>query len=234
MTDFLNDDDIVLGVAINGEARAYPVKILNWHEIVNHTLGGQKLSVTYCPLTASGLNFAASDIAFGNTGGLHNNNMVMYDRETESFWSQMKASAIIGSRAGERLELRPVFQGTWQAWKTLYPDTQVLNTRTGYNRSYSVDNYIRSGYTLSSEVWFPQTPTIDTRYHPKDMVLGLLGDTETKAYLFSRLQATGDRRVLNDEFAGQPIVVVHQKDAHTALAFSRQINGQLLNFELVE
>ncbi len=232
--DFLEDDDIVLGVVIGNEVRAYPIKILNWHEIVNHELGGQKLSVTYCPLTASGINFAADNIAFGNTGGLYYNNMVMYDRETESFWAQMKASAILGERAGERLELLPIFQGTWQAWKTLYPETQALNTRTGYSRSYSDDIYIRSGYTTSTEIWFPQTPPIDPRFHPKDMVLGLLGVDTAKAYPFSRLETSTGRRVLNDEFAGEQIVVVHQQSAQMALAFSRRVNGRLLSFELVE
>jgi hypothetical protein len=77
----LSDDEIVIGVEIDGDARAYPVRILNWHEIVNHTVGGRKISLTYCPLTASGINFDASKIAFGNSGALFNNNMVMYNRD---------------------------------------------------------------------------------------------------------------------------------------------------------
>lgn len=233
-TGFLLDDDIIVGVAINGEARAYPVKILNWHEIVNHSLGGKKISLTYCPLTASGINFDGRDIDFGNTGGLHNNNMVMYDRTSESFWSQMKTSAILGERAGERLILLPVFQGTWQAWRTLYPETEVLTTDTGYSRGYDSDIYITSGYTQSTEVWFPQTPGIDDRYHPKDMVLGLLGEDTAKAYAFSRLEARGQRAVVNDDFEKRDIVVVFQQDARTALAFDRQVGDRTLSFELVE
>ena len=214
----LSDEEIVIGVSVGSDARAYPVRIMNWHEIVNHAVGGEKLSVTYCPLTASGVNFAADDIAFGNTGGLYISNMVMYDRETQSFWGQMRAGSILGTRTGERLELRPVYQGTWKAWRTLYPRTQVLSTDTGYSRDYVSDFYIDQGYTESEIVWFNRGVTIDDRYHPKEMVLGLLGEATTKAYAYADLR---EPKVVNDSFEGREIVVVYSDDARAALAFSR-------------
>jgi hypothetical protein len=233
-TGFLQPEDIVVGVWLNGEARAYPVKILNWHEIVNHTLGGREISLTYCPLTASGINFASDGIDFGNTGGLHNNNMVMYDRESESFWAQMKASSIIGDRVGERLELLPVFHGTWQAWKMLYPETEVLTTDTGYSRCYDSDIYISSGYTASTDVWFPQTPTIDERYHPKDMVLGLLGtDNRQGLSLLAAQSRRGAQRRQRRLLGPRNRRGISGGCAHGP-GFDRRVGGRVLSFELVE
>jgi hypothetical protein len=218
-------------VAINGDARAYPVKILNWHEIVNHTVGGSKISLTYCPLAGSGINFDADRIAFGNTGALYNNNMVMYDRTTQSFWSQMGSGSIAGSREGERLELLPVFQSTWAAWKALFPGTTVLSTSTGYGRDYRVDNFIQGGYTTNSAIFFPQGPAVDPKFHPKEMVLGLLGDEAAKAYPFAKM---GTQKVINDTFDDGPIVVFYQKSAQLALAYNRQVDGRVLTFEIAE
>ena len=221
----------MLGVAINGDVRAYPVKVLNFHEIVNHVVGGEKISVTYCPLTASGINFSAAAIEFGNTGGLFNNNMVMCDRETGSFWSHMRVSSIMGSRVGERLEMRPVFQGIWEAWRALYPDTQVLSKITGYRgRNYDQDIYEAYEYTTSEEIWFPNSVPIDGRFHSKDMVLGLVGERATKGYVLGRLEG---RTVINDVFEGDEIVVLFQRSARVGMVFSREVEGRVLTFELV-
>jgi hypothetical protein len=138
---YLADLDIVIGVEIDGDARAYPVKILNWHEIVNHTV--------------------------------------------------------------------------------------VLSEQTGYTRDYGGDFYIQVGYTTSAVVWFPQVPSIDSRFHPKTMVLGLIGDQASKAYPFSEM---GSEAVINDRFDGVDIVVVFQEKAQAALAFDRAVNGRTLSF----
>jgi hypothetical protein len=225
-------DDIVIGVQINGDARAYPVQILNFHEIVNHRVGGRELVVTYCPLTASGVVFDGGD-AFGNTGGLFNNNMVMYDRATRSGWSQMGLAAILGDRGGQRLSLLPVFQGTWSAWRELFPHTRVLSADTGYNRDYSRDIYISSGYTESSQIWFPQNPSIDRRFHAKRMTLGLIGAQGTRAYLFEHLATLGDRVVINDDFEGRPVVVVYDGPARMAVPYSRTISQRTLTFSVL-
>ena len=224
----VNDEHIVVGVHLNGDARAYPVRILNFHEIVNHTVGGTKISVTYCPLTASGINIAGDGIEFGNTGGLYNNNMVMYDRETESFWAQMRLGSILGPRAGERLKHLPVYQGTWIAWRELYPETRVLSTDTGYVRNYAGDYYVDSGYTTSDGYWFWQADTYDTRFHPKENILGLLGERSSRAYLSANLR---EEQVVNDRFEGTDLVVVYDETAKAALAFERELNGRALTFE---
>ena len=227
----VNDEHIVMGVQINGDACAYPVRILNFHEIVNHTVGGTKISVTYCPLTASGINIAGDRIEFGNTGGLYNNNMVMYDRETESFWGQMRLGSILGPRAGERLKHLPVYQGTWKAWRELYPETRVLSTDTGYTRNYTGDYYVDSGYTTSDGYWFWQADTYDTRFHPKEIILGLLGHQSSRAYLFTSMR---EEQVVNDRFEGASLVVVYDEEAKAALVFEREWDGRTLTFEPVD
>ena len=131
-------------------------------------------------------------------------------RDRQRVWN-LRGEAISGSLVGETL-------------------TQI----PGYSRRYDRDLYISSGYTQSSKIWFPQTPGIDDCFHPKDMVLGLLGADTAKAFPFSRLAARGARAVVNDVFAGRDIVVFFQQDAHTALAFDRRAGGQSLSFELVE
>ncbi len=192
------DEEVVIGVEFDGDARAYPVRIMNWHEIVNHTVGNRKISLTYCPLTASGVAYDATDIEFGNSGALYNNNnMVMYDRGSRSLWSQMRANAIAGNAVPAGIDLVPVFQGTWAAWKAMYPESQVLTRNTGFIRDYTGDIYIDRGYTTNNQIWLAQSPAIDERYHPKEMVLGLLSDTHTKAYPFSTLV---EEPVVNDSF----------------------------------
>ena len=224
-----SDDDLVVGVAINGDARAYPVKILNWHEIVNHTVGGKKISLTYCPLTASAISFEGDRITFGNSGVLFNNNLVMYDRETRSLWSQMRLRSIQGPKLGTGLNMLPVVQTTWAAWKALYPQTTILSPNTGYDRDYQNDIFEQNGYTTTSVIYFSQTPPIDSRFHPKDMVFGLLKDTLARAYPYPSM---GNQSVINDTFAGQATLVVYQKNARLALAFSREVDGRVLNFVL--
>lgn len=228
--EYIADDDIVVGVEIAGDARAYPTNILNFHEIVNHTVGGREISLTYCPLTASGLNFVGDTVSFGNSGGLFSSNLLMYDRETQSMWPQMRAGSVAGERRGERLQLLPIFQGTWQAWRHLYPDSSVLTRQTGYGRNYMVDPYEVNGYTTNRDIEFPLVDPSDSRFHPKSWVFGLVGEESTQAYPFPLME---DRQVINDAFEGQELVVVFQRDARLALAFSRQVDGRTLTFELV-
>ena len=222
------DDEIVVGVEFDGDARAYPVRIMNWHEIVNHTVGNQKISLTYCPLTASGIVYDASRIEFGNSGSLYNNNMVMYDRGSRSLWSQMRANAIAGGgRCLPRVDLLPVFQGTWAAWRALYPDSQVLTRDTGFIRDYREDIYVQRQYTTNTQIWFAQSPDIDDRFHPKERVLGLLSPGRAKAYPYSTMQQDP---VVNDNFDGEDVVIVYWQEDAMAVPFRRTVDGRSLTF----
>ena len=138
---FLTPDRLVLGVVINGEARAYPHGVLWWHEIINDFLGGIPVTVTFCPLTGSGLIFNpvvdGTSIRFGTSGLIFDNNLVMFDEDTNSLWSQMGLGSICGARAGTAATLFPVVQTSWQAWSALYPESTVVTFNTGFSRNYS-------------------------------------------------------------------------------------------------
>jgi hypothetical protein len=134
---FMSPGALVLGVVVNGEPRAYPHNLLWWHEIINDVLGGRPILVTYCPLTGSGLAYdpviAEQHLNFGTSGLLFHNNLVMFDRATQSLRSQMRVEAICGSFSGTVPGLLPVVQSTWSAWKALHPDTTIVSFRAGFN-----------------------------------------------------------------------------------------------------
>ena len=230
---FVGDGDLVAGVALNGDAFAYPLKIMNYHEIVHHVVGGLDVVTTYCPLTNSAVLFDAADLAFGNTGALYNNNVVMYDRETRSVWSQMALGCIFGDRAGEHLTVLPVAQATWEAWRALYPDTRLLSNKTGFERgrNYDYDPWIESGYTENNAVWFPQTPAIDQRLPAKEMVFGLTGRDGAIAYSYGDLEL---QLAVNQVFGGEEIVIFCAPKGRLALGYSRRLGERVLHFAPVE
>ncbi|MES9961763.1 MAG: DUF3179 domain-containing protein [Sedimenticola sp.] len=201
----------VLGLVHNGVAKAYPVSIMNWHEIVNDRFDGSAVVVTYCPLCGSGVAYDAhingKDVTFGVSGLLYNSDVLLYDRQSESLWSQIMSRAVAGPMTGKRLKMLPLIQTTWEEWHNRYPDSLVLSRDTGYSRDYGQDPY--AGYEDSHGVWFPVKHK-DRRYHPKERVLGVEVDGQFKAYPFAELSQTSGR--LADEVAGKQLVV-HFDDA---------------------
>ena len=133
--------DPVFGVAFGADVRAYPQSILVWHEIVNDTVADVPVSVTYCPLTGTAMGFYRGDTTFGVSGRLVNNNLVMYDRATDSRWQQVAATSIEGDHEGTSLEEFEVTWTSWRAWRDRHPETRVLSTDTGYARDYTRDPY---------------------------------------------------------------------------------------------
>lgn len=142
---FLDPEDRVLGVAIQGEATAYPIRILNWHEIVNDTLGGVPIAATYCPLRDAGIAFErrldGEIVEFGVSGLLYRRALVMYDRRGRSLWSQTLGKAIVGPSTGRVLVRRPAVMTTWKEWKARHPGTLVVTFDTGHVRDYRRDPY---------------------------------------------------------------------------------------------
>ena len=194
----------ILGVALNGEAKAYPVRILNWHEVVNDSVGGMPVAVTYCPLCGSGVTFSRvvddKQRSFGVSGLLYNNDVLLYDRESNSLWSQILGKAVTGPSKGVKLEVVPTTHTSWEDWIARHPDTLVLSEDTGHARDYSRDPY--AGYDANPVIPFPVANS-SSRFDNKDVVLGLEVDGKYKAYPFTELAKTeglvvdtvGDREI---------------------------------------
>jgi len=205
------DDELVLGVAMGGEARAYPVAILNWHELVNDTLGGEPILVSFCPLCGTGMVFdrrvAGKVRRFGVSGLLYLSDLLMFDRESESLWSQISAEAVTGSLLGERLRLLRSSMERWGRWRRDHPDTTVLSRETGHRRDYDRSPY--RGYAQSREVMF-QAPA-DRRYHPKMPTLGLRIPGEgARAYPASELARAGGS--VEERFLDRRVRVAYDAD----------------------
>jgi hypothetical protein len=229
---FLVGNDLVLGVVVNGEARAYPHGVLWWHEIVNDVLGGKPIMVTFCPLTGSGIVFdpvmAGNESNFGVSGLLFENNLVMFDRRTESLWSQMGLEAICGDLIDTKAKLLPVVQSTWAAWKALHPRTTVVSFNTGFNRNYTRYPYGTYDQVGDNQLLFPES-FIDPRRDMKELVLGLTHGAQARAYPYLEM---GNRAVINDEVGGKSVLVVFDRQGQVALAFDRKADGKKLTFEL--
>jgi hypothetical protein len=188
----LPGDERVIGVVLGGEARAYPLSILVWHELVNDTLGGQPILESYCPLCGTGLVFdrrrGERALRFGVSGLLYRSDLLMFDRETESLWSQIGARAVTGKRRGERLQLVRSRILPWAAWRRRHPETTILSPRTGHLRNYGASPY--GDYDRSRQLLFGLKG--DARYHPKTRTLGLrFQEGPPRAYPAEELERAG-------------------------------------------
>lgn len=223
---YLRDEDLVVGVLTSEGPRAYPHNILWWHEIINEEVGDERFTVTFCPLTGSALRYDRDGFVDGETvelgvsGSLYNSNLVMYDRSSESFWSQMRVESVFGSRLGSPAPFQPLFEMTWASWRTLYPDTTVVSEDTGHSRDYQ--SYPYGSYRTDHTNTFRATdPPPDSRFDNKDMVFGVMHGGEVAVYPWSVLEETaGARRgVVADEIAGTPVAIVFDLDESFVHAF---------------
>ncbi len=172
---WLEDGSRIIGLYRNGQARAYPQSLLVWHEIVNDTIGGDKIAVTYCPLTGTALGFNRGQDELGVSGRLVNSNLIMYNRATDTYWPQILAAGIHGPQKEQGLNEVRVIWTDWASWKSRHPDTEVLSRRTGFARNYRRDPYggynPRSGYYAGGGTLFPLFAQ-DDRYPEKHEILG--------------------------------------------------------------
>lgn len=180
---WLEDEDRVFGVDYLGIQRAYPQRIMNWHEIVNDEFNGEPAAITFCPLCGSALGFkrvVKGEVSeFGVSGKLHNSDLVMYDRLTDSYWQQITGEAIIGEAKGEKLEQVPIITTTWGEWKEAYPETTSLSRETGVKRDY--DQYPYGTYEQNGELYFG-VENLDKSLQIKTVVYGVEVNDEAKAY----------------------------------------------------
>ncbi len=237
---FLSPGRRVLGVVVNGEPRAYPMIVMWWHEIVNDTLGGEPVLVTYCPLTGSGVAFdpvvAGQLRNFGVSGLLFENNLIMFDRDTESLWSQLTMSSICGDQRGTVLDRLPVIETTWGYWKELYPNTTVVSTNTGFDRAYGEYPYGNYDVAFNPVTFFPSSEFSQAR-PPKEPILGVMEGQSFKAFPFFALRdegGGGNGIAVNASVGGLPVLVSYLVDDWTALAFDRRVGDQTLTFMLAD
>ena len=216
---FLTENDRVLGVYHNGRAKAYPIRILNYHEIVNDYFGKDVVVVSFCPLCGTGMVFESQvggvDRTFGVSGLLYNSDMLLYDRESMSLWSQIMAQAISGPLKGARLQSLAASHTSWLDWRNRYPETLVLSEDTGYRRDYQRSPY--PGYAQSNHIMFPVNATA-AQYHPKELVIGLQIGQSYKAYPFSELAKTS-RDKFTDVVNGKRVYVTFNAEHRTGSVY---------------
>ncbi len=243
--DWLGPQEPVVLVRVGDDARAYPLQILTWHEIVNDTVGGLPLTVTFCPLCNTAIAFERTlderVLDFGTTGRLRFSNLLMYDRQTESWWQQAGGDAIAGELAGRQLAFYPATIVAWGEFKAAHPDGQVLSRETGFNRSYGSNPYVGYDDVNQSPFLFRGPDTPDA-LPPMARVLTVDLNGEAVAYPYDVLEQAG---VVNDVVGGQPVAVFWQsgvasaldsgsiaqgRDIGSAAAFTPVVDGRQLTF----
>ena len=235
--EILSDDDLVLGyVTQDGQPIAYPIKILNFHEIINEELAGVPLLVAYCPLCRSGVVYDrrvdGRELTFGNTSALLDNDMVMYDHQTNSYWWHIAGRAVVGELTGTELEPLPSSTTTWAEWQDRHPGTRVLSTDTGFARSYEVDPFDGFRSVINDgQRPFPDAEVSrhDDRLDDGEEVVGVVLDGQARAY---PVRSLGDA-VVNGELANTPLVVFSRAEGPAGVVYDRRVDGRELTFELV-
>jgi hypothetical protein len=244
--EWLNPREPVAVVTINGETKAYPIQVLTWHEIANDSVGGVPVSVTFCPLCNATIVFdrrsGGEVLDFGTTGRLRKSDMVMYDRQSESWWQQFTGRAIVGSKAGTVLDRIPASIVAFEDFRDAYPDSQVLSRRTGYRRNYGNNPY--RGYDSIDDQPFLFFDPVDKRLPPMERVLNVSINDTHKIYPFSIFK---QEPVINDEVQGMPVVVFSRQGTLSALdgsviadsrkvpsatAYDRRLDGKVMSFEV--
>jgi hypothetical protein len=232
--DWLESGDRVIGVEIGGEAKAYPLRILTAHEIVNDEIGGEPVAVTYCPLCRSGVTYSREvgnrTLEFGVSGKLRNANLIMYDRKTETYWSQIKGKAIIGPLVPKELELEFSSITEWGDWKEGHPDTKLLSRDTGIYPASTYTGGQYGGYAKSNSVGFG-VDNVDDRLHSKKLVYGIEVGGEAKAYTEDAIR---QEKMIEDTLGNRSVVIFESPDDGTIKAFISEDGGAELNLSLRE
>jgi Protein of unknown function (DUF3179) len=205
--DFLEDREPVIELVLDGDARAYPIQILIWHEIVNDVVAGVPVAVTFCPLCNTAIAFGRrldrQTLDFGTTGYLRESDLVMYDRQTESWWQQFGGEALVGELTGARLEQLPSRIVAWADFRREHAGGKVLSRDTGFARPYGENPYV--GYdSVDSSPIFPTRNADDKRLPPKERVAFIERDEEAVVVPFSTLR---EKKVVRVEIGGRKLLV---------------------------
>lgn len=203
--EWIQDDELVLAITYKGEKRVYPLQIMVWHEIVNDVIAGDPILITYCPLCGSGIAYErkidGNPVEFGVSGKLYNSNLVMYDRKTDTYWTQIDGNAIVGQLTGQKLTSISIDTVVWRDWKENNADSMVLSQDTGFIRLYGNDPY--GNYYENSFLFFPVENT-DNRIPAKTVVFGIEVNGIYKAY---RQDDVKEAKVIEDSVGGVDVII---------------------------
>ncbi len=219
---WLTGDELVFGVEINGDARAYPLRILDWHEMLNDVVGGVPVTLAYCTLCGSGILYdarvagRAEPFVFGSSGFIYRSNKLMYDQATKSLWNQFTGRPVVGPLTGSGIELKvlPVTISSWRDWLAAHPETKVLSLETGYQRDYAPGQPY-AAYFASDQLMFPDLVP-DHRLAPKAYVFALRADGHERAW---PLDAFAGGRVINDRAGDLDVVLIGDAATRSVRAY---------------
>ncbi|MGI8774124.1 MAG: DUF3179 domain-containing protein [Actinomycetota bacterium] len=248
---WLTEKEPVMVLEIEGDARAYPLQVMTWHEIVNDTVSGVPVTVTFCPLCNTAYGYVRPEVngevtTFGTSGSLYHSNLVMYDRASESWWPQALGEAVVGPLTGARLERIPTQIASWEDFRSEFPDGKVLSRDTGFDRRYGENPY--PGYDNTDNEPFLFTGEVDGRLAAVERIIGIEEGDEVVAFPYFRLHeaGTGETTAINDKIDGRPVAVFwlggtvsaldaarfeSSRDVGAAAAFDRRVGGRTLTFE---
>ena len=224
------DAEYVIGLSLNGDARAYPIRLLSSHELVNDTVGGQPVLISWCPLCFSAIVFERKvdgrELTFGVSGMLYRDNLVMYDHQTNTLWSQLLGQSLRGALRQQRLTIVPSMITTWAEWKRLYPGTKVLSAeQMGLYEDGLIDPY--AGYYTSGAAGLAADVTHAADVPAKALVIGLQVGADLRAYPLALLSEEG---LIEDELGGVPLLLVYDAPLQVVKVYQRNINGRELTF----
>jgi len=231
--------ELVVGVKIGDDIRAYPYNIMNWHEVVNDQFSmdgsSEHVTLSYCPLTGSAMlwkSFVEStNKTFGTSGLLYNSNLIMYDRETGSNWSQMLEQSINGPQIKRIPDRLPVVETSWATWKAMYPETKLLSERTGFSRDYTAYPY--GSYRENQSLLFPVNNSNDLRLHRKERVLGINVGSSSKVYPIRSFSSQVE--VINETVGEMQVVAAGSSGHNFGVIFNRELEDcTVLDFVAVQ
>jgi hypothetical protein len=225
--DRLFPEPRVVGLIVDGTPIAIPHNILWWHEIVNADLGGRRVTISYCPLTGSAVAFDATEAQtnrFGVSGLIFQNNLIMFDEETQSLWPQLCLGAGYGPRKGTVLTTVPTIEMRWESWKKRHPNTLVISDQTGFQREYTRFPY-GSYESLDNDFLVFPGPAVDERRPAKERVLGIPDGLGGVAFPFTDLADGAESTLVKFRVGGREVVVLWDSEAQAAAGFFGETLG---------
>lgn len=225
---FLDDEDLVVGIVKDNDVKAYPHIILDWHEVINDEINGAFFTLNYCPLTGTAFAWESETnntrTTFGVSGLLYNANLIMYDRNTDSNWSQLRLECVNGSLINNKPKLYNVVETDWKTWQTLYPNTQVLSVQTGFSRTYGTSPY--GDYATNNNSFLFRPEITNNALPNKERIYAIIDGEEAKVYQFSNFI---DGRVIKDSFNDSNYLIVGNNTIMYGFKLGEDYNN--LNFE---